>query len=50
MPVPLPSALVVKKGSNILARTSDGMPHPVSLTVSRTYGPAFRSAFSDLAP
>src|SRR6267142_1881723 len=35
-PVPLPRSLVVKKGSKIRARSSGGMPLPVSLTVKRT--------------
>ena len=35
-PSPVPSDLVVKKGSKILGRTSGGIPGPVSRTTSRT--------------
>jgi hypothetical protein len=35
-PVPLPTSLVVKKGSKIFAFTSSVMPVPVSLTASIT--------------
>ena len=35
-PVPLPSSLVVKNGSNKRACTSGVMPAPVSVTVSAT--------------
>src|SRR5437764_455990 len=38
-PVPLPTSLVVKNGSNRWALTSSVMPEPVSPTVSTTYGP-----------
>ena len=34
-PVPSPFFFVVKKGSKIRSRTSSGIPHPVSRTVSR---------------
>ena len=37
--MPLPSGLVVKKGSNTRSRTSGGMPLPVSVTASITYWP-----------
>ncbi|QEL16825.1 hypothetical protein PX52LOC_03798 [Limnoglobus roseus] len=39
-PVPLPGPLVVKNGSKILACTSAVIPHPVSVTLSKTYAPA----------
>ena len=35
-PVPLPTGLVVKKGSNARSSTSGGMPQPVSVTLIRT--------------
>ena len=35
-PVPLPTSLVVKKGSKARFTTSAGMPEPVSLTDSIT--------------
>jgi hypothetical protein len=35
-PVPLPTGLVVKKGSNTRSITSGGMPEPVSETLIRT--------------
>ena len=38
-PVPRPSSLVVKKGSNRCASTWSSMPMPVSLTESATSGP-----------
>jgi hypothetical protein len=41
---PLPSALVVKKGSNICSRVWASMPSPVSLTDSITNAPGVTSA------
>ena len=38
--MPLPTSLVVKNGSKILAITSGGMPQPVSSTSISTYSPA----------
>ena len=38
-PVPSPTGLVVKKGSNIRLIVSGAMPWPVSATLSRTYSP-----------
>src|SRR5438552_2531753 len=38
-PVPLPTPLVVKNGSNMRSSTAGRMPVPVSLTMSRTCGP-----------
>src|ERR1700716_594701 len=38
-PVPLPTSLVVKKGSKTRSRTSGGIPQPVSVTDSLTYDP-----------
>jgi hypothetical protein len=35
-PVPRPTGLVVKKGSNTRSVIAAGIPHPVSLTVIRT--------------
>ena len=35
-PVPRPTSLVVKKGSNIRGRTSGAMPVPVSVTARQT--------------
>ena len=35
-PEPLPTSLVVKKGSKTLARTSSLMPEPVSVTATIT--------------
>ena len=43
-PVPVPSGLVVKNGSNARAATPCAIPVPVSDTVSATSGPAGRSA------
>ena len=45
-PVPLPGPLVVKNGSNARAFTSAVMPHPVSETASRTWGPGRASAWA----
>ena len=39
-PVPCPGGLVVKNGSNARAFVSAFIPVPVSVTASRTYGPA----------
>ncbi len=39
-PVPRPTSLVVKNGSNTRARTSSVMPLPVSDTETATNGPA----------
>jgi hypothetical protein len=44
-PVPSPTSLVVKKGSNMRSSTFGPMPVPVSLTVSRTYSPGARRPF-----
>ena len=38
-PVPLPTGLVVKNGSNARSSTSAVMPQPVSVTLMRTYSP-----------
>ena len=38
-PVPFPSSLVVKNGSNMRAWVALSMPTPVSVTVSTTCGP-----------
>src|SRR6202048_4308458 len=38
-PVPLPTSLVVKKGSKTRSRTSGGIPQPVSVTDIFTYDP-----------
>ena len=38
-PRPRPANLVVKNGSKILLLTSSVIPHPVSVTVNRTYSP-----------
>ena len=38
-PVPSPTGLVVKKGSNTCSRVSASMPCPVSLTVTQTARP-----------
>ena len=38
-PVPWPSGLVVKNGSNTRCRISGGMPAPVSVTENTTYSP-----------
>ena len=43
-PVPLPTGLVVKNGSNALAITSGVIPEPVSETASITYCPLSISA------
>ena len=45
-PVPLPTGLVVKKGSNARSITSVVMPQPVSVTLMRTYSPARMSPTS----
>ncbi len=37
-PSPRPVSFVVKKGSKIRSRSSDGIPQPVSLTSSATWG------------
>ena len=36
-PMPLPSFLVVKKGTNILSRTSVGIPRPLSCTSIKVF-------------
>jgi hypothetical protein len=38
-PVPLPTSLVVKKGSKTRSRISGGIPQPVSVTDTSTYDP-----------
>src|SRR5258708_35378172 len=38
-PVPLPTSLIVKKGSKTRSRTSGGIPQPLSVTDSLTYDP-----------
>ena len=38
-PVPLPTSLVVKKGSKTRSRTSGGIPQPLSATDNLTYDP-----------
>ncbi len=45
-PVPSPTALVVKNGSKIRSTTAASIPVPVSMTVSRAYGPGRRSAWA----
>ncbi len=42
-PVPRPTSLVVKKGSNTRASVSFDMPTPVSLTLIITYWPGITS-------
>ena len=42
-PVPLPVSFVVKNGSKMRLMTSEGMPAPVSVTVSTTYLPGLAS-------
>src|SRR5512132_780057 len=42
-PVPLPTGLVVKKGSKARSRTSAVIPQPVSETLIFTYSPAWMS-------
>ncbi|MHC2275095.1 hypothetical protein ACVME8_001706 [Bradyrhizobium diazoefficiens] len=38
-PLPLPTSLVVKKGSNARSSTRLGMPEPVSVTAITIYSP-----------
>ena len=45
-PVPRPSPLVVKNGSNAREATSWGIPVPVSVTATRTYCPAETSGWA----
>src|SRR5262249_5651195 len=47
-PRPVPSALVVKNGSKMRARTSAGMPGPSSFTESTTWSPAGRQEITTL--
>ena len=42
-PVPLPSGLVEKNGSNACSSTSGAMPEPVSVTATITYWPGATS-------
>src|SRR5690349_14060827 len=49
-PVPFPTSLVVKKGSNALARVSAAMPSPLSVTETRTYSPTRSSGGRSRAP
>lgn len=48
-PIPLPTSLVVKKGSNSLARFSSEIPTPVSVTVKRANLPGRASGFKRAA-